>query len=296
MILRTPLVPMPGADRVWLKLENLQPIGSFKIRGASCAIDRLSPEQRAQGVVTASAGNMAQGVALAAKRYGVTATIIAPDTAPKTKLEAIARLGGRIISVPFDRWWKTLEDRAYPGVTGAFIHPVEDDDVMAGNGTIANEILEDLPDVEQILVPWGGGGLSCGIARALEARGAKARVRVIACEVATAAPLTASFAAGRATSIDRIPSFVDGIGGKSVLPRMFDLARRHVDGTIVAPLDEVKAAVRLLLERVRIVAEGAGATPIACLRQALPKKTVCIVSGGNIDLSVLREFLGSATD
>jgi threonine dehydratase len=291
MVLRTPLVPLPDAPGVWLKLENLQPIGSFKIRGASCAIDRLAPEARARGVWTASAGNMAQGVALAAKRYGVPVTIVVPDNAPKTKLDAIARLGGRVVPVPFDRWWKTLEDRTFPGLDGPFIHPVDDDDVMAGHGTIADEILEDLPDVEQILVPWGGGGLSCGIARGLVARGAKARVRVIACEVATAAPLTASFAAGRATSVERIPSFVDGIGGKSVFPRMFALAQELIDGTLVAPLDEVKAAVRLLLERVRVVAEGAGATPVACLRQAAPKKTVCIVSGGNIDLEVMKDLL-----
>jgi threonine dehydratase len=291
MILRTPLVPLPGSDHVWLKLEMLQPIGSFKIRGATCAIDRLPPERRAQGVVTASAGNMAQGVAMAARKYGVPATIIAPDNAPRTKLDAIDRLGGRVILVPFDRWWKTLEDRAFPGVAGAFIHPVDDDDVMEGHGSIAREILEDLPDVEQILIPWGGGGLSCGISKALEAAGAKDRVRVIACEVATAAPLTASFAAGRAVSIERTPSFVDGIGGKSVLPRMFDLARRYVDGTIVASLDEVKGAVRDLVERVRVIAEGAGACPVACLRQALPGKTVCLLSGGNIDRSVLREIL-----
>ena len=285
LILRTPLVPLPGYATVWLKLESLQPIGSFKIRGATRAVDRLPPDRRAKGVVTASAGNMAQGVCVAAASHGVSATIIVPDTAPKTKLDAIARLGGRIITVPFDRWWKALEDRSYPGVEGAFIHPVDDDDVIAGNGTVGTEILEDLPAVEQVLVPWGGGGLSLGIAKALPGR------RVIACEVATAAPLTASLAAGRPVTVDRVPSFVDGIGGKTVFPRLFEMARALLAGTLVATLDDVKGAVRTLLAKSCILAEGAGACPVACLKQAKPGVTVCVISGGNIDLSVVRELL-----
>ncbi len=289
MFVRTPLIRLPDADDVWLKLENLQPIGSFKIRGASRAIERLPEEVRAKGVVTASAGNMAQGVAMAAQRYGIPATIVVPDTAPRTKLDAIGRLGGRIVSVPFDRWWKALEDHAFPGVDGAFIHPVDDDDVMAGNGTIADEILDDLPEVEQVLVPWGGGGLACGIAKALGTKGSRARV--IACEVETAAPLTASIAAGRPVTVERMPSFVDGIGGKSVFPRLFELSRTLVSGTLVASLDDVKAAVRRLVERVRVVAEGAGACPVACLPRSKPGVRVCIISGGNIDLPVLRDLL-----
>ncbi len=281
MILRTPLVPF--RDNVWLKLETLQPIGSFKIRGATRAIDALDPARRAKGVVTASAGNMAQGVCVAARKHGVPATIIVPETAPRTKLDAIARLGGRLIKVSFDAWWKALEDRAYPGVEGAFIHPVDDDDVIAGNGTIGTEIVEELPSVEQILVPWGGGGLAIGIAKAV-------RRRVIACEVATAAPLSASLAAGRPVTIERIPSFVDGIGGKSVFPRMFAMAKSLIAGTLVAPLDDVKAALRDLMAA-RVVAEGAGAVPVACLKQAAPAVTVCVISGGNIDAAVLKELL-----
>lgn len=283
MIVRTPLVPLPGHDRVWLKLETLQPIGSFKIRGAMRAVDALPPGRRAKGIVTASAGNMAQGICVAARKYGVPATILVPETAPRTKLDAIARLGGRIITLPFDRWWQALDDHAYPALEGAFIHPTDDDDVIAGNGAIGDEIVEDLPDVGQILAPWGGGGMALGIAK-------RVKVPVIACEVATAAPLTASVAAGKPVTIERIPSFVDGIGGKGVFPRMFEMARSLIAGTIVAPLDDVKAAVRELVAA-RVVAEGAGAVPVACLKQAKPAVTVCVVSGGNIDASVLKELL-----
>ena len=281
MILRTPLIPF--RDNTWLKLESLQPIGSFKIRGATRAVDRLDPARRAKGVVTASAGNFAQGLCVAARAHGVAATIIVPDTAPRTKLDAIERLGGRLIKVPFDRWWSTLEARSFPGVDGPFIHPTDDDDVIAGNGAIGVEIVQDLPGVEQILVPWGGGGLAVGIAKAV-------KCRVVACEVATAAPLTASLAAGRPVTVERIPSFVDGIGGKTVFPRMFEMAKSLLAGTRVAPLDDVKAAVRELVGR-GVVAEGAGAVPVACLRQATPAVTVCVVSGGNIDAAVLRELL-----
>jgi threonine dehydratase len=293
--LRTPLVrlncPAAPAD-VYLKLENLQPIGSFKIRGAANAMARLSDEQLRRGVLTASAGNMAQGVACRARELGVPCTVVAPDTAPAVKVEAIERLGGRVISVPFERWWQTFQERAYPGVDAVFLHAFDDPDVMAGNGTIGLEILEDLPEVDAVVIPWGGGGLTCGIATAVRAM--RPDCRLYAAEVATAAPLTASLAAGSAVVVDYQPSFVDGIGSKTVFPQMLARARALIDGSLVADLAEVAAAVRLLAERNRVIAEGAGACPVACALagKAGGGKVVCVVSGGNIDLKTLCKISG----
>jgi threonine dehydratase len=296
--LRTPLVRLhlPEAPcRVYLKLENLQPIGSFKIRGAANAIGRLPAERLAQGVLTASAGNMAQGAAWCARERGVACTVIAPETAPDAKIEAIRRLGGHVIKVPFARWWQTFEERAYPGEAGTFLHAFDDPDVMAGNGTIGLEILEDLPEVDAIVVPWGGGGLACGIGAAVHAL--HPQCRVLAAEVATAAPLAAALAAGAPRTIDLTPSFVDGIGSRTVFPVMLERARAVVAGGLVAPLEAVAAAVRLLVERARVVAEGAGATPVACALAggAGTGTVVCVVSGGNINTATLRELLGPAT-
>ncbi|HEX3530380.1 MAG TPA: pyridoxal-phosphate dependent enzyme, partial [Thermoanaerobaculia bacterium] len=218
---RTPLLRLnadvPG--EIWLKLENLQPIGSFKLRGAANAMRQAGPERLAEGAYTASAGNMAQGVAWSARQFGVTATVVVPEHAPATKIAAIERLGGKVLKVPFDRWWQVLQEHQYPGLPGLFIHPVADRAVMAGNGTAALEILEDLPgpaDIDAVLVPFGGGGLSCGIAAALAAL--RPEARVFGCEVDTAAPLSASLAAGSPQTVDYRPTFVDGIGGKSLLP------------------------------------------------------------------------------
>jgi len=295
--LRTPLVRLncPAAPTdVYLKLENLQPIGSFKIRGAANAMARLSDEQLRRGVLTASAGNMAQGVAWRARELGVPCTVVAPDTAPAVKVEAIERLGGRVILVPFERWWQTFQERAYPGVDAVFLHAFDDPDVMAGNGTIGLEILEDLPEVDAVVIPWGGGGLTCGIATAVRAM--RAGCRLYAAEVATAAPLTASLAAGSAVVVDYQPSFVDGIGSKTVFPQMLARARALIDGSLVASLAEVAAAVRLLAERNRVIAEGAGACPVACALagKAGGGKVVCVVSGGNIDLKTLCKISGQA--
>src|SRR5579885_1856947 len=192
--LRTPLIKLNSDHPVYLKLENLQPIGSFKIRGAANAMIRAGRERIARGVLTASAGNMAQGVAYCARRMGVPATVITPETAPETKLRAVERLGGRIIKVPFDTWWRTFETRSYPGVEATFIHAFDDPDVMAGNGTIGLELLEDLPEFDAVVIPWGGGGLSCGIASVLRQMAPK--VKIYAAEVETAAPLAASWEAG----------------------------------------------------------------------------------------------------
>jgi threonine dehydratase len=287
--LRTPLVRLNRfeAPEVYLKLENLQPIGSFKIRGAANAMAHLPDEQLRRGVLTASAGNMAQGVAWRARELGIPCTVVAPDTAPATKLQAIERLGGRVIPVSFERWWHTFEERAYPGVEATFIHAFDDLHVMAGNGTIGLEILEDLPDADAVVIPWGGGGLTCGIAAAVRAK--KPTCRIYAAEVATAAPLAASWAAGSIQVVDYQPSFVDGIGSKTVFPQMLERARRLIDGVLVAELAQVAAAVRLLAERNRVIAEGAGACPVACALagRAGGGKVVCVVSGGNIDLKKL---------
>lgn len=288
--LRTPLVRLNVADaptEIWLKLENLQPIGSFKIRGAANAMAQIPQAALARGVLTASAGNMAQGVAWCAREQGVPCTVIAPDTAPATKIQAIERLGGRVIQVPFERWWQTFQDRAYPGVDATFIHAFDDLGVMAGNGTIGLEILEDLPDVDAIVIPWGGGGLACGIASAV--RALKPACRILAAEVATAAPFAAALAAGSPQMVDYQPSFVDGIGSKSVFPRMLERAQALIDGALVASLNEVGAALALIAERNRVIAEGAGACPVACALsgKAGSGKIVCVVSGGNIDVSRL---------
>ncbi len=294
--LRTPLLRLPldeAPAEIYLKLENLQPIGSFKLRGAGNALARAGREALAQGVYTASAGNMAQGVAWNARRLGVACSALVPDHAPATKLEAIERLGGRIVKVPFERWWDVVITGEFEGLDGLFIHPVSDADVMAGNGTIGLEILEDLPDVAAVVIPYGGGGLSVGIASAL--RALKPETRVYAAEVETAAPLAASLRAGAPVEVDYEPSFVDGIGGKSVLPEVWTMARALLDGSLVVSLDETRAAIRLLAERGRVIAEGAGAAPVAAALagHAGGGKVVCVVSGGNIDKEVLAGILAS---
>lgn len=295
---RTPLIridlPETPAE-VYLKLENLQPIGSFKIRGALNALATADPAELATGVFTASAGNMAQGVAWGARVLGVPCTVIAPEHAPETKVAAVERLGGRVVKVTFERWWQALEEGAYPGVKGVFVHPVEDDAVMAGNGTIGLEILEDLADPDVVLVPWGGGGLTTGIASAVKA--VRPETAVSPVEPETAAPLAASLAAGSPQEVEYGPSFVDGAGGRAVLPKMWRLAAGLVDGSHVASLDETAGAVRLLAERARVVAEGAGALALAVALsgRAGSGKIVCVVSGGNIDSAALAKILAGET-
>jgi threonine dehydratase len=296
--LRTPLVrlnaPKSPAE-IYMKLENLQPIGSFKIRGASNAVRQAPPEEVAKGVWTASAGNMAQGVGWSARTLGVPCTIVAPETAPQTKLDAIERLGGKTIKVPFERWWQTMEESSYPGLEGLFVHPVEDEKVMAGNGTIGLEIVEDLPNPDVVLIPWGGGGLSTGIASVL--RRLTPNTKIYAVEVETAAPVSASLAAGRIQAVDYERSFVDGIGGKTVLPKMWPIAQEILDGAFTASLDEIAAAIRMMAERNRVIAEGAGACPVAVALsgKAGPGRIVCVVSGGNIDSSKLTQILAGET-
>jgi threonine dehydratase len=283
--IRTPLVEL---NEIYLKLENLQPIGSFKIRGAANAVAKIPV---AKGLLTSSAGNMAQGVAYCARRLGIPATVIAPDTEPQTKLQAIERLGGRVIKVPFDQWWRAFEERSFPGVEATFIHAFDDPDVMAGNGTIGLELIDDLPDLDAVVVPWGGGGLSCGIAAVVKAL--RPSVRVYAAEVETAAPLAASLKSGTPQVIDYRPSFVDGIGSKTVFPGMFQRAQELLDGSIVVTLEEAASAIKLVAERNRTIAEvAAGCAVAAALSGKAGKgKVVAIVSGGNIDFTKLCEIL-----
>ena len=293
-VVRTPLVRLELEDapaEIYLKLENLQPIGAFKLRGAGNALLLASPEELERGVWTASAGNMAQGVAWWARRLGVRCTCVVPDTAPETKLAAIRRLGSDVVAVPFEVWWEVFRTHEHEGLVGRFVHAFSDEAVMAGNGTVGLEIHEDLPDADAVVVPYGGGGLTCGIASAL--RELAPECKVFAAEVATGAPLEPSLAAGKPVRVDYEPSFVDGIGSPEVFPEMFDLTRELVDGALVAGVDEITDAVRILAERARVVAEGAGAAALAAALAggAGGGKVVCVVSGGNIDASKLAAII-----
>ena len=291
--IRSPLLRLPAEeiDELWLKLENLQPIGSFKIRGAGNALAAAHPDALRHGVSTASAGNMARAVAWHARRRGLPCSVLVPEGAPAAKLDPVAALGARIIRVPFDEWWRALEERGHPLLTGHFVHPVADVAVMAGNGTIGLEIVDELANVDAVVVPFGGGGLSCGIASALKAL--RPQVRVFAAEVATAAPLSAALAAGRPVRIEHERSWVDGIGSGSMLDEMWPVARELLDGSIVVSLDETAAALRTLVQRGRVVAEGAGAAAVAAALsgRAGAGCVVAVVSGGLIEPSVLSRLM-----
>ncbi len=294
-IIRTPLVRLNVEDspiEIFLKLENLQPTGSFKVRGASNAIALAGPLAKTKGVYTVSAGNMAQALAWQAHELGIECTTIVPDNAPSTKLEAIKRFGAKIIQVSFDEVWQVVVNHEYPPLRDSvFIHPFADASMIAGNGTIGLEIMQDLPRVDSVLVPFGGGGLSVGIASAIH--GLNDQVRVYACEPETAAPLAASFAAGEAMEVNRVPSFVDGAGGKSVLPEIWRLARKLLAGSLPVSLKEAATSIKLLAERHRVISEGAGALALAAAMTGKAGRgpMVCIVSGGNIDSSKLARIL-----
>ena len=296
--IRTPLIRLriEGAPaEIYLKLENLQPIGSFKIRGATNAIMLAPASDRAKGLVTASAGNMAQGVAWAARELGVPATIVVPEHAPEAKLTAIQRLGGQVRKLPYDDWWNVIITSRLDGTEGLFVHPVQDPGVMAGNGTIGLEILDDLPDPDAVVIPYGGGGLTVGIASAVKAL--RPEVKIFTAEPETGAALAAAMAAGRPVDVDYRATFVDGSGSRRVLDTMWPLVAPLVDGALSVPVADVAAAVRLLAERARVIAEGAGALALAAALagRAGTGKVVCVVSGGNINLSKLAEILTGAT-
>jgi threonine dehydratase len=294
-VLRTPIVRLnvdSSLGEIYLKLENLQPTGSFKVRGACNAISQAGSEAKKRGVYTVSAGNMAQALAWQAKERGIPCSVIVPDNAPSTKLDAIKRYGARIVQVSFDEVWKVVVNHGYPPMEASiFIHPFADPRMIAGNGTIGLEILQDVPSVKSIIVPFGGGGLSTGIASAV--RGSNSDANIFASEPETAAPLAASFEAGRASEVSRVPSFVDGAGGKSVLPEIWQLTRKLIKSSIVVSLKETASAIKLLAERNRVIAEGAGALAVAAALKggAGSGKIVCVVSGGNIDTSKLATIL-----
>jgi threonine dehydratase len=298
--IRTPLVRVElpdhgpaGPAELYLKLEVLQPIGSFKIRGAYNVVRQLTPAQLRDGVWTVSAGNAAQGVAFAARKAGARCSVMVMDTAPDAKIRAIERLGASIVRATYDECWKTVESHGSDRMTGHFVHPFDDDRFIAGNGTAGLEILEDLPDVDAIVAPLGGGGLLAGIAAVV--RELKPGTRVFAAEPDTAAPLSASLAAGRPVYFEGWKaSFVDGAGGKSVLGSMWPLLA-PLSGSIVVSLDEAARAIRLTAERARVIAEGAAGCAVAAALsgRAGTGKIVAVVSGGNIDLAKFAALVGA---
>ena len=287
-IVRTPLIRLdlgPGQPDVRLKLENLQPISAYKLRGAANAVALLSDAERRRGVWTISAGNAGQGVAYAARAAGVPCTVVAIETAPTAKLDRMRALGAKLVLVSYARAWQALEDRSYPGVEGTFIHPFDDHNFIAGHATMGLEILEDAPDTAAIIAAIGGGGLITGVATVVKAL--KPQIKVWGAEPETAAPAARSFAKGSAQEFPEwTATFVDGAGGKSVFPRMWQRMQPVVDGVIVVSLEEVKRAMRLMADKVRVIAEGAGALALAAALtgRAGQGPIVAIVSGGNIDL------------
>ncbi len=297
-IVRTPLVRLdlgPGSPDIRLKLENLQPISAYKLRGAVNAVARLSAAERGRGVWTISAGNAGQGVAWAARQAGVPCAVVVIETAPAAKIERMRALGARLVPVPFAAAWQALEDRAYPGMEGAFVHPFDDHDFIAGHATMGLEILEDAPDTAAVIAAVGGGGLVTAVGSVM--RALRPEAAVWGAEPETAAPAAASFAAGAPQAFPGWQaSFVDGAGGRSVFPRMWERMRPVVDGCIVVSLEETKRAMRLMAEKARVIAEGAGALPLAAALtgKAGPGPIVAIVSGGNIDLATFAELVAAA--
>jgi threonine dehydratase len=291
-VLRTPLVRFD--ERIWLKLENLQPTNAYKIRGATNAVACLSDAERAKGVWTISAGNAGQGVAYAARQFGIPATVVAIETAPQTKLDRMRALGATIVLVSYQDAWKAAESHSFEGLEGTFVHPFDNRDFIAGHGTMGLEILEDLPGVRTVIAAIGGGGLITGVGSALKARNPD--VKVIGAEPETAAPYAYSLEQGSPRWFpDWQASFVDGAGGKSVTERMWQRMRPVTDGTITVTLDEVRDAMRLIAEKSRTIAEGAGALALAAALtgEAGEGPIVCVVSGGNIDLSKFAELVAS---
>lgn len=295
VIARTPLVRLEhgtAAPEIWLKLETLQPINAFKIRGAANAVLALSDEERARGVWTISAGNAGQGVAWAARRAGVPCTVVVIETAAETKIARMSALGATLVRAPFDVCWRAMQERSFPGVEGTFIHPFDDDDFIAGNATLALEVLEDLPQVGAVIAAIGGGGLVAGIGLALQALAP--HVQVWGAEPETAAPGSLSFAAGEPREFDDwTASFVDGAGGRSIFPAMWERMKESIRGSLVVNLDQVTDAMKLMAEKTRVISEGAGALSLAAALsgQVDASPIVAVVSGGNIDLPRWAELL-----
>ena len=299
-IVRTPLVRLElGRDSpdIRLKLENLQPINAYKLRGAANAVALLPESERKRGVWTISAGNAGQGVAYAARQAGVPCTVVVIETAPESKIERMRALAAKLILVPYDVAWKALDERSFPGAEGTFVHPFDDYNFIAGHATMGLEILEDAPDTEAVIASIGGGGLITGVGSALKAL--KPEIKVWGAEPETAAPAALSFAMGSPQVFkDWKPSFVDGAGGQSVFPRMWERMKPVVDDYLVVTLNETKKAMRLMAEKVRIIAEGAGALPVAAALTGKAGKgpIVAIVSGGNIDMKKFCELIATSTN
>jgi threonine dehydratase len=291
--------PRAGLVELHLKLENLQPIGSFKIRGAANAMAVARPEALERGVWTASAGNMAQGVAWCAHERGLGCRVVVPEQAPRAKLERVAALGAEIERVPFEAWWNAMRTGRHPGMDGLMVHPFADTDVMAGNGTIALELVEEAPELDAVLVPWGGGGLALGIAATL--RAVSPRTKVYAVEIETAAPLTPSLAAGKPVTVTRTPSWVDGMGSDRVAEQTWPLVRGLIAGTVVVTLADVARALKLVAETAHVIAEGAGAAAVAAALHGRlngeagaaleARRVACIVSGGNVNPEIVARIL-----
>ena len=289
-VLRTPLVRFD--DRIWLKLENLQPTNAYKIRGGANAVASLSDQARAKGVWTISAGNAGQGVAYAARQFGIPCTVVAIETAPQTKLDRMRALGATIVPVSYDRAWVAAETHEFPGLEGTFIHPFDNHEFIAGHGTMGLEIVEDCPDVRTVICAIGGGGLITGVGSAIKAK--KPGAEVLGAEPETAAPYALSLEKGSPQKFtDWQASFVDGAGGQSVTQRMWQRMHPVVDGAITVTLDQTRDAMRLIAEKSRTIAEGAGALGLAAALtgQAGEGPIVCVVSGGNIDLKKFAELV-----
>ncbi len=299
-IVRTPLIRLelgPDYPDVRLKLENLQPINAYKLRGAANAVALLPETERKRGVWTISAGNAGQGVAYAARKAGVPCTVVVIETAPASKLERMRALGAKLIPVPYDVAWKALEERLFPGAEGTFVHPFDDHNFIAGHATLGLEILEDAPDTVAVIASIGGGGLITGVGSAIKAL--KPEIKVWGAEPETAAPAALSFEVGSPQVFKNWkPSFVDGAGGQSMFPRMWDRMKSVVDGYIVVSLDDTKNAMRLMAEKARIISEGAGALPVAAALTGKAGKgpIVAIVSGGNIDMKKFCELIGPSVN
>jgi threonine dehydratase len=302
LVVRTPLIRLEVPDavaarldgsQIFLKLETLQPIGSFKIRGAHNTVRQMSAAEMRDGVWTVSAGNAAQGVALAARHAGVPCSVMVMDTAPRAKVDAIRRLGATVVPATYDECWATVEAHGSPRMHGAFVHPFDDDRFIAGNGTLGLEILEDLPDVDAVIGSVGGGGLLSGVGAAIKAL--RPGVTILAAEPETAAPLHRSLQNGEASRFDAWqPSFVDGAGGRSVLPSMWPLLQALVSESIVVPLADVAAAMALVAQRCRVITEGAAACAVAAALTGRARgRIVAVVSGGNIDLSKFASLVGA---
>src|SRR5216117_74005 len=297
-IVRTPLIRLqlgPEYPDIRLKLENLQPINAYKLRGAANAVALLSEGERERGVWTISAGNAGQGVAYAARAAAVPCTVVVVETAPKSKLKRMKALGARLIPVPYEIAWKALDERSFPGVDGTFIHPFDDDDFIAGHGTMGLEILEDAPDTAAVIASIGGGGLITGVGSAIKAL--KPQVKIFGVEPETATPAALSFEKGSPQAFTNWKaSFVDGAGGQSMFPRMWERMKPVVDGYLVVSLDKTKNAMRLMAEKTRIISEGAGALPLAAALSGKGGKgpIVAIVSGCNIDLNKFCELISQA--